>query len=325
MPKKLKKNKKLKKTESSLSPVSSLSSLDLANINIKKQHSKSPIRLTKSQSPERNFITSRSSIIKSKTSFMKLFNINNQLTSSSKSNYRPSNLFYLNDQPENCNIEETQKMYEHWALNPGYGRNLDNWEIRCGMHDWGLWRSKINNYLSLTSVFTSINDFLAEKKSPESLKFGKTPLSFDMMNNFKIEPCLARFIYYYGWSRDSPSLDPDSYMFYGIPRARLISSPNNSIKNVNQVRNPLESETTEKYNVITGINVKKKVKEFEHKSQTSRNSSIDRKIELTKKTELDGNKLNAETFVIAKAASAEISETSNQSCKFLNLIFLVFA
>lgn len=318
MSNKPKKNKKLKKTESSPSPVSSLSSLDLANQTQKKHRSKSPTRLTKSQSPQRNFITTRSSIIKSKTSFMKLFNINNQLSSSSKNNYRPSNLFYLNDQPENCNIEETQKMYESWALNPGYGRNLDNWEIRCGMHDWGLWRSKINSYLSLTSVFTSINDFLAEKNSPESLKFDKTPNSFDLMNNFKIEPCLARFIYYYGWSRDSPCLNPDSYMFYGIPRARLIANTNNSIKNVDSAPNPLESETTEKYNVITGINVKKKVKEFENKTQTSRNSSIDRKIKIPKKTELNDYKANAEAFIIPKTTSAEISETSNQSCKHTN-------
>lgn len=78
-----------------------------------------------------------------RSSLMKLFNIstnsnnnnNDQASSSTSMNKlanRTSTLFYLNDQPRNVDITDTQKMYETWGLKPGYGRNLDSWEIRCG-------------------------------------------------------------------------------------------------------------------------------------------------------------------------------------------------
>lgn len=73
-----------------------------------------------------------------KSSLMKLFSIsnnNNTQTSSTSMNKlanRTSNLFYINDQPKDCDITDTKKMYETWGLKPGYGRNLDSWEIRCG-------------------------------------------------------------------------------------------------------------------------------------------------------------------------------------------------
>jgi hypothetical protein len=56
---------------------------------------------------------------------MKLFNINNQSRSSLiKLANRPGNL--------ECDTLDAQKLYETWSLKPGYGRNLDSWEIRCG-------------------------------------------------------------------------------------------------------------------------------------------------------------------------------------------------
>lgn len=159
------------------------------------------------------------------------------------------------------------------------------------MHDWSLWRSKINDYLVLTSMFSSLNDFLNSQKNTETSKptddqqqqqlqshkpshnrsvdaeKPSSSSSLDLINNFKIEPSLARFIYYYGFARDAPKMEPDSFMFYGIPRARLLGD-----------NNKIETKTTKP--IVTGISVKEKVKEFETKKlKTSQPSTgVDKKL-----------------------------------------------
>ena len=141
------------------------------------------------------------------------------------------------------------------------------------MHDWSLWRSKINDYLIMTSMFSSLNDYLSYQTNPDQL-LNKTPkltgtasainMDFISSTNFKIEPSLARFIYYYGFTKDMPSLEPDSYMFYGIPRARLPTDEHKS-----------EAEDS-KGQIVTGINVREKVKEFESKGLSASQRTIEK-------------------------------------------------
>ncbi len=222
-------------------------------------------------------VASKSSIFSSKTSLMKLFNINNQksnsLTKNSNTNSlnRPPNLFYLNDQSHDSDVAEVQGLYDSWDLETGYGRNLDSWELSCGLQDWSKWRTKINDYLILTSMFSSLNEFLSHQKNSDFKNLGEkeeeeTPLNFDLMKNFKVEPSLARFIYYYGLTFDSPELTPDSYMFYGIPRARLPGSGRGQLA-ISKDKKPAEKALTR-----PGISVKEKVRVFEGKSNNAMSS-----------------------------------------------------
>ncbi len=136
------------------------------------------------------------------------------------------------------------------------------------MQDWVRWRTKINDYLILTSMFSSLNEFLNHQQNPETPKSAEEedgeekPLNFDVMKNFKIEPSLARFIYYYGLTRDSPELKPDTYMFYGIPRARLSES--------SDARAPTgEAKPLDQGQLRTGMSVREKVRVFESRSNSA--------------------------------------------------------
>jgi hypothetical protein len=141
---------------------------------------------------------------------------------------------------ETKNLREIQRLYINWDLDPGYKKNLEDWELKYGLHDWAIWRTKINENLIKTSLFNTpfilnqnnksfvwqniTNDFI-DKENNETIQERSTSLSnknFSESNlNFQIEPSVARFIYYYGFTKQKPLIDPESYMFYGIPRVRL--------------------------------------------------------------------------------------------------------
>lgn len=142
------------------------------------------------------------------------------------------------------NLNEMQRLYINWSLDPGYNRPLDQSEISSGLHDWALWRTRLNENLIVTSFFNTpliLNqqntNFILSK---EELNDDDSQLNGE--NLFKIDPQTARFIYYLEYKRSNndyvldmkndeknynrrnhepPSLDPESYMFYGLPRIQL--------------------------------------------------------------------------------------------------------
>jgi hypothetical protein len=148
-----------------------------------------------------------------------------------------------NSQTLKTNINSMQQLYINWCLDPGYKRALENWEVKCGLHDWAIWRTKINENLILTSMFNTpliLNknnkNFVTNggKNEPDltqkhhsshnNLAIGSNApddYSNKMLNKFQIEPRIARFIYYLGFMREKPSIDPESFMFYGLPRVHL--------------------------------------------------------------------------------------------------------
>jgi hypothetical protein len=136
-----------------------------------------------------------------------------------------------------------QRLYINWSLDPGYNRPLDQSEISSGLHDWAFWRTKLNENLIVTSLFNT--PFILNQQNTSFI------LSKDELNDenkqlnretlFKIDPQIARFIYYLEYKRSNeneidynndenfismknhepPLLDPESYMFYGLPRIQL--------------------------------------------------------------------------------------------------------
>jgi hypothetical protein len=134
----------------------------------------------------------------------------------------------------NTNIEEVKRLYINWDLDPRNNWNFQEWELKSGLHDWALWRVKINENLISTSLFKTpfiLNenkkyfikqDLSDSKENIVNLKSRSNPLSntdnFIYTTYFQIQPRLARFVYYYGFTRQNPIIDPESFMFYGIPR-----------------------------------------------------------------------------------------------------------
>ena len=107
---------------SSDKPTNQKTNTALPSLDNKTKSISAEVALVSSKNP----VTEDKSICdRSKSSIMKLFNINNQSRSSLiKLANRPGNL--------ECDTLDAQKLYETWSLKPGYGRNLDSWEIRCG-------------------------------------------------------------------------------------------------------------------------------------------------------------------------------------------------
>ena len=232
-----------------------------------------------------------------------------------------------------------QRLYINWNLDPGYTRELDHFEIRSGLHEWALWRAKLNETLIITALF---NTPLLLNQENTNFILNKEELANAMENSvsnyenslFKIDPKIARFIYYLEHKRShrpenegindnqlikyqgiAPLLDPESYMFYGLPRIQINNSDNSclemrsptplnqnfnnkngiikmtqlKLKNVNDndtvLLNNIKKNITKKKQddsnlikaesidhkkqnvnlpIITGINVKEKVKAFEY-------------------------------------------------------------
>ena len=242
-----------------------------------------------------------------------------------------------------------QSLYVNWRLHPGYNRYFDHSEIRSGIHDWALWRTKLNENLIITSLFNTplllnkLNtNFILDKNDFKICQEISDPEKHDSNLLFKIEPKIARFIYclefkkttiqqknetdnkfQYNLNQNTPLLDPESYMFYGLPR---INIQNKSVENLsftkftthaktkqsqitkniksfknNQIlcgdhketmdkkqnsknncivnKNPLKLNSNNIDNIcknssdpiITGINVKEKVKAFEHVNKPVQN------------------------------------------------------
>ena len=157
----------------------------------------------------------------------------------------------------NQNLREIQRLYINWNLDPGYKKTLEEWELKYGLHDWAIWRTKINENLILTSLFNTpfilnqnnksfvsqnqSND-ITNKDNNDAIQARLVSLSnenFSDLNNFnfQIDPSVARFIYYYGFTKQKPLIDPESYMFYGIPRIKLdiLSKKDHISENINTV------------------------------------------------------------------------------------------
>ena len=120
----------------------------------------------------------------------------------------------------NQNLREIQRLYINWNLDPGYKKTLEEWELKYGLHDWAIWRTKINENLILTSLFNTpfilnqnnksfvsqnqSND-ITNKDNNDAIQARLVSLSnenFSDLNNFnfQIDPSVARFIYYYGFT-----------------------------------------------------------------------------------------------------------------------------
>lgn len=161
------------------------------------------------------------------------------------------------------NTLDRQRMYQTWNLDHGFVNKLNELEIQSGIANWSIWRTKINDFL-ITSILGQMDTIKSQK------------------NPFRLDTKLAKFIYYYGYSNDRPSLDPDSYMFRGIPRAKLRSQnittsidKNLESRSYNEIfinsnvsmKDVIDKneKSTKAQRVVTGINVKEKVKVFENK------------------------------------------------------------
>lgn len=102
----------------------------------------------------------------------------------------------------NSNLNEIENLLK----NPKADQEI-NLDLKKGLHDWSLWRSKFNETL-VKSCFTP----LKLKKSIQ------THNDLRIKSQSFIEPSFVHYSSHYG---DDTNLDPESFMFYGIPRARV--------------------------------------------------------------------------------------------------------
>lgn len=150
---------------------------------------------------------------------------------------------------------EIQRLYNTWKLDPGYKHILDNREIRTGLHNWSVWRTKMNEILILNiidSIKQQKNDDEEDDESGEKVK----TLKYNK-DHFRMDPKIARFIYYYGLKKDShPILDPDSYMFRGLPRVQLKKHVLSRIESANTDITANESKFDDEISKAKSINLK---------------------------------------------------------------------
>lgn len=102
----------------------------------------------------------------------------------------------------NSNLNEIENILK----NPKADQEF-NVDLKKGLHDWSIWRSKFNETL-IKSCFTP----LKLKKSIQ------THNDLRIKSQSFIEPSFVHYSSHYG---DDTNLDPESFMFYGIPRARV--------------------------------------------------------------------------------------------------------
>ena len=161
---------------------------------------------------------------------------------------------------------DLQRLYNNWKLDPGFKHKLEESEIRHGLHNWGLWRTKMNEIL-IMSIMNSNSKESSEDgyEKIRSIRFHK--------EQFKLDPKTARFIYYYGSNQDvKPILDPDAYMFRGIPRAQTKdhhhqSSVNHSTSG-NAVNSKNEHEIDHAPSIVINENAEKKDEKEEKQFET---------------------------------------------------------
>ena len=210
------------------------------------------------------------------------------------------------------NLTEMQRLYINWRLDPGYKRFLEDDEIRSGLHDWALWRTKLNENLILTSLFNTpftLNqnntNFILDKEANKNMDSDNLDDNKKLVDQFKIEPQIARFIYYLGFTRDRPFLDPESFMFYGLPRARVNKNfSQNEIENVESDSNSVyESDKTEPNSPIN--------EKLIHSNETVNTPA--KSLKLSPKTLKDSNKKPASPTK-RDANSIELNQFA-QECK----------
>ncbi|RNA42985.1 hypothetical protein BpHYR1_008498 [Brachionus plicatilis] len=102
----------------------------------------------------------------------------------------------------NSNLNEIENILKN--PKPEQEFNID---LKKGLHDWSLWRSKFNETL-IKSCFTPA----------KLIKSIQTHNDLRLKSQSYIEPSFVHYSSYYG---DNTNLDPESFMFYGIPRARV--------------------------------------------------------------------------------------------------------
>ena len=107
-------------------------------------------------------------------------------------------------------------------------------------------------------MFETLHEFLNKQKNAHDENS-----HLERLNSFKIEPCLARFIYYHGCKNETrPRLDPDSFMFYGLPRVQLSSGIVKQQTKSNTTHTDKTSEKKTSHKV--GQSVKERITAFEN-------------------------------------------------------------
>lgn len=172
----------------------------------------------------------------------------------------------------NSNLNEIENILK--SPKPEQEYNLD---LKKGLHDWSLWRSKFNETL-IKSCFT-----------PAKLKKSiQTHNDLRLKSQSYIEPSFVHYSSHYG---DYTNLDPESFMFYGIPRVRINRKPTLAEEESDQltVEERLDSTESQKQtfkkvtrslseNRVPGLNVVSGLEIFENtpkKSIIRKNSAPD--------------------------------------------------
>lgn len=96
------------------------------------------------------------------------------------------------------NLSEMRRLYTNWRRGGGGGSDVIK---NRAMHDWALWRTKVNESLINGCGSNDEND-----------------------GTSRLEPHVASFLSYvgvYGDKEPSAALDPESYMFFGLPRIKV--------------------------------------------------------------------------------------------------------
>jgi hypothetical protein len=216
----------------------------------------------------------------------------------------------------NYNLSEIQRLYVNWNLDPGYKKNLEELELKYGLHDWAIWRTKINENLIITSLFNTpfilnqnnksfvsqnLSNDTIDKENSETIQSRLIILpneNFSDHNfNFQIDPTVARFIYYYGFTKQKPLIDPESYMFYGIPRVKLNLLPR-------------KDEISENIKTII-VNTK----DHDNLSQSSQNNQINTEMDHKKIIEIEDVKkcLNEKYEFLAESQDHNLKIETKQS------------
>ena len=178
-------------------------------------------------------------------------------------------------------LNEKQRLYINWQLDPGYNRKLSQYDIKSGLHDWALWRTKLNENLIISSLFhtplllsKNKTNFILDKEDIQNYNIEQKKNGHQIQDPtifFKIDPKIARFIYCFEYGRssiqqnfenedssrtrrehDPPLLDPESYMFYGLPRIKIKNNYSESSRTgVKAVNIPINYKTIIRHHKTT--------------------------------------------------------------------------
>lgn len=173
--------------------------------------------------------------------------------------------------PVRSHLYEIQKIFINWNSNPNYSANPTEWDLKCGLHDWALWRTKLNE--------TLIKACITPLKLNKSIK----SLHEDEPNKSLINQ--PGFVYYTGFFGNKTALEPETFIFFGIPRARTsiqkTQEMNPEIGNEIQSRDTnlvkSFSKSKSQTDAVVGTNVKEKIKAYEITNSASNLNSESKK------------------------------------------------